>query len=248
MKTPFKQKFNSNSPLSQRSITDPINPRPSTNEPSIVSKLLGLNPIIAGGKAIFDLAKNQIANNIRPVGYGDNPASRVASSIFKPELGSVSKSGNIKGKSIEERQDFLGLMLKGKQPHKSLQVSQTKPSNSTNPDAVYYNSAITEKSIEENLKNPKFLKSFKPNKKGVYSKTGYLVDNNRRGYDGNSLGNFTMNLGEDDKGNYVSYYDKWDLDPYKGKNKVLNTMSNIAQDIIGVKPAEAYGRVYYNKK
>jgi|TARA_R110002153_G_scaffold130040_1_gene278935 hypothetical protein len=221
---------------------------PPSDEPNIFSKLLGLNPIIAGGKAIFDLAKNQIANNIRPVGYGDNPASRVASSIFKPELGSVSKSGNIKGKSIEERQDFLGLMLKGKQPHKSLQVSQTRPSNSTNPDAVYYNSAITEKSIKENLKNPKFLKSFKPNKKGVYSKTDYLVDNEGRGYDGNSLGNFTMNLGEDDKGKYVSYYDKWDLDPYKGKNKVLNTISNIAQDIAGVKPAEAYGRVYYNKK
>ena len=103
MKTPFKQKFNSNSPLSQRSITDPINPRPSTNEPSIVSKLLGANPVVAGGKALLDLAKNQIANNIRPVGYGDNPVSRVASAMFKPELGSVSKSGNIKGKSIEER-------------------------------------------------------------------------------------------------------------------------------------------------
>tara|TARA_R110001592_G_C12915273_1_gene727994 strand:- start:52 stop:798 length:747 start_codon:yes stop_codon:yes gene_type:complete len=248
MSSPFKQKFSANSPLNYHENPGILSKIKSIATESAKNIIPGYRVASTIGKGLLGLAKNQIANNIRPVGYGDNPAGRIASAMFKPELGSVGKSGNIKGKSIEERQDFLGLMLEGKQPHKSLQVSKTKPSNSTNPDAVYYNSAITEKSIKDNLKNPEFLKSFKLNKKGVYSKVDYLVDNKARGYDGNSLGNFTMNLGEDDKGAYVSYYDKWDLNPYKGKNKTLNTMSNIAQDIVGVKPAEAYGRVYYGKK
>jgi hypothetical protein len=208
--------------------------------------LSGPAAVVSG--AVLDFAKNQIANNIRPVGY-DNAFTRVTKAIVKPEPGSVNRHGNISGSSLEERQDFLGLMLKGKQPNGSLAVSQNKPNNSTDPNAVYYNSAITEKSIEENLKNPEFLKSFKPNEEGVYSKTDYLVENKRRGgYDSNSLGNFTMNLGEDDKGKYVSYYDKWDLDPYQRKGGALNMISNIMQTAAGVQPAEAYGRVYYGSK
>jgi hypothetical protein len=57
-----------------------------------------------------------------------------------------------------------------------------------------------------------------------------------------------MNLGEDDKGKYVSYYDKWDLDPYQRKGGALDMISTIAQKAAGVQPAEAYGRVYYGSK
>ena len=254
MKTPFKQKFNSKSPISQRAQSiakrDQEKNKKPINGSSIVSKLLGANPVVAGGKALLDLAKNRIAGNTRPQGYA-NAFSRVASAMGgNAEIGSANSANeNFTQRAfLKERQDFLGLMMNGKQPNNTLPKSLTKPSNSTDSGATYYNSPVTENMVKEKLKDPKFLKSFKPNKKGVYSTNpafhrGPRDKEGNRG--GNVLGNFTMNLGEDDKGKYVSYYDKWDLDPYKGKNKVLNTISNIAQDIVGVKPAEAYGRVYY---
>ena len=39
---------------------------------------------------------------------------------------------------------------------------------------------------------------------------GLLLDKNIYG---DSLGNFTLNKGVDDKGHYISYYDKWDVNP-----------------------------------
>tara|TARA_R110001632_G_C11202869_1_gene403435 strand:- start:46 stop:780 length:735 start_codon:yes stop_codon:yes gene_type:complete len=235
-----------------------VNPLQQVKDPpskisSVISTLLGSHPVVDAGKALLGLAKNRIAGNIRPQGY-HKPLSRVASALGgNAETGSANgvKTNFTQRAFLKERQDFLGLMMNGKQPNNTLPTSSTKPSNSKDKNAVYYNSPETENAIKEKLKDTEFLKSFKPNKKGVYSTgtkfhRGPKVEvGNRRG---NVLGNFAMNLGEDDKGKYVSYYDKWDLDPYKGKNKVLNTMSSIAQDVVGVKPAEAYGRVYYNKK
>ena len=46
------------------------------------------------------------------------------------------------------------------------------------------------------------------------------------------MGNYTLSEGQDEKGNYISYYDRWDLD-IPGAS------------IIG-KPFEIYDRIYYN--
>ena len=65
-----------------------------------------------------------------------------------------------------------------------------------------------------------------------------------------NLGDYTMSKGKDDKGEYISYYDKWDLHP-TGKSK-LNPL-NYAEQLglskdqsqgIG-KPVEFYDRKYY---
>jgi len=57
---------------------------------------------------------------------------------------------------------------------------------------------------------------------------------------GETLGNFTIDLGEDDKGKYISYYDKWDLDPLNRDTKKL-------QSALGVTSPEIYGRLYYKE-
>ena len=49
-------------------------------------------------------------------------------------------------------------------------------------------------------------------------------------------------MGEDDKGKYISYYDKWDLQPFK--NKFAAKLGQLGQKIIGVKPREVYNRIY----
>ena len=121
----------------------------------------------------------------------------------------------------------------------SINISKYKPSKSKDKNAVYYSSSATEEMIKKKLKDPNFLKSF--NNKGklvdYHTSDKYSSDN--------VLGNFTMSKGKDDKGEYVSYYDVWDLNPFKGNN-IKNKIATKAQDLIGVKPAEVYGRVYIN--
>ena len=201
-------------------------------------------PIGVAGGAVLDFAKEKIAENIRPEGYY-NPSKRVASAMVKPEYGSFSKmSEYLERPNLRERQDFLGLMMKGEQQNNTLPISTTKPGNSKDKNAVYYNSPETEKAIKIRLKDPEFLKQFSPNEKGTLSMIGKNLTRDA----GNVLGNYTMNLGEDDKGKYVSYYDKWDLDPYQRKGGAMDMVSTIFQKAAGVQPAEAYGRVYYDSK
>ena len=201
-------------------------------------------PVGMAGGAFLDYAKEKIAGNIRPQGY-QNPLERVADAMVKPEAGSFNKMTEYLekkyGPSLRERQDFLGLMMKGEQQNNTLPISTTRPTNSKDEEAVYYNSPKTENRIKEQLKDPEFLKRFSPNDKGIYSVAGHRFHDN-------VLGNYTMNLGEDDKGKYVSYYDKWDLDPYKRRGGALDMISTITQKAAGVNPAEAYGRVYYGSE
>ena len=60
----------------------------------------------------------------------------------------------------------------------------------------------------------------------------------------NVLGNYTIDKGEDSRGKYISYYDKWDLDPFPGNTKLSSTI----QKGIGIKAPEMYGRIYYDPK
>jgi hypothetical protein len=53
------------------------------------------------------------------------------------------------------------------------------------------------------------------------------------------LGNFKIDEGEDDKGKYVSYYDKYDLSPK------LPLLGDTSIDFLG-KPFEIYNRIYLN--
>lgn len=72
----------------------------------------------------------------------------------------------------------------------------------------------------------------------------YLNDNkgsgkiNEQPYDV-GLGDHTINYGKDDRGEYISYYDKWDLNPYAvGKNAIDISMGY-------AKPFDVYDRIYY---
>jgi len=56
------------------------------------------------------------------------------------------------------------------------------------------------------------------------------------------LGQFTLEKGKDTKGNYVSYYDKWDLHPGFLKGKEVSDVYPAG------KPFEVYDRIYYDPK
>lgn len=68
------------------------------------------------------------------------------------------------------------------------------------------------------------------------------------GFYGGVLGSFILNQGEDEQGKYFSYYDKWDLDPFRGDADWKQTLSEFGQKhILGVSPTQIYNRMYYTQ-
>jgi hypothetical protein len=161
--------------------------------------------------------------------------------------------------SAKERRDLLSIgMLSGKQQHNSIPISEYRPTNSTDENMVYYSSPSTEKAIRQKIKLrgiESVLEDFKPNEKGIPSwqgrlRTGLINDKGKEygTNDNDVLGNFTQNLGEDEKGKYISYYDTWDLNPFSGKSKIADAITTGVQYAAGIKPPEVYGRIYYDEK
>ena len=214
-----------------------------------VKSLLG--PI---GTAGLNYAKEQIVKNIMPASYNE-PFTRIKDAIFNPRgfggieddvLYDESQGGN----SQKERRDLLSMMMLNKQQHNSVPISKYKPTNSKDKNSVYYSSPTTESNIKgriasEGIEN--VLSQFTPNKKGISTWQGYGEDE-KGSRNKNVLGTYTMGQGEDEEGKYISYYDKWDLNPFEDKNKVLDAVATGAQYAAGIKPAEVYGRIYYEPK
>ena len=200
------------------------------------STIMSYHPVVAAAKVGTEFVKTQIAENLRPQGY-HSPVKRVIESMYKAEPGSANFKRSHEKPSMEERQDALSLMMTGKQKQNKLPVSEYSPEG--NPffknlkkDTTYYKSPETEKYIRskmESLFNRKEM-----------NKDGKL----RLGQGGSVLGKFTIYKGKDEKGEYIDYYDKWDLNPFQRKSDVLDKAATVAQNLAGVKPAEFYGRVY----
>lgn len=78
-----------------------------------------------------------------------------------------------------------------------------------------------------------------------YKKTGkksMLVKGNESG-----LGTYTLSMGEDEKGKYISYYDDWDINPTRGISTKYNIpiLNQIGDIVPGTHPFSVYGRRYY---
>ena len=216
------------------------------------------------GKAV-NTAKQRIADNIYPVGYNAmapqsilpmadlesiTPFERLYSAVIKnePEPGSKKHSdqednGRTKH-NLLERQNILAYAMG--QPN-NLQESQYKPTKSKNSDSVYYRSPRTEWNLENELTEYAsrgeglnlLIDKYSNSDPGYHDSTGKddtdII---------NVLGNYTIDKGEDSQGTYISYYDKWDLDPFPGNTKLSSTI----QKGIGVRAPEMYGRIYYDPK
>jgi len=204
------------------------------------------------GKAGLNLVKSQLAKNLNPYNYEQEVYNEDGSSrtrgpgerVLRALVNKEDQQGSWSGQATRERKDLLSMMLGQKPEYNSIPVSKYKPSSSKDKKAVYYSSPTSEQTIKEKLKDPEFLKSFKPNSQGIMSLQDYFSDV-QRGSGSNVLGKYTLNQGEDEQGKYVSYYDKWDLEPFKSSNKTLSNISDKAQELAGITPTELYGRVYY---
>jgi uncharacterized membrane protein (UPF0127 family) len=210
-----------------------------------------LNPATAFPTLVGDMIKENIVENIQPYGSpgyykgsGENDPEGEINRLFqagvldKPEEYSYrgsQLSGRTRSDMYKERTDLFSMSLLGKQKYGVLEESQFKPTKGDNDDVTYYSSQVTEDYINDRLKagdKPKDII-------GV----GYHGRNVN-----NVLGNYTIDMGEDDQGQYLSYYDRWDLNPLSAGNAIGSTIENVIQSVAGINPPEVYGRVYYNRK
>jgi hypothetical protein len=125
----------------------------------------------------------------------------------------------------KERLDLLNMLLKRPQVHNTISESQYRPTKSKNKNAVYYSSKQTEEELRERFKEG-------------YPDTGITGHTT-----GTVLGKYHIDHGKDEDGRkYISYYDKWNLNPTKG------LISDEVIDLtLGLNSPEIYGRVYLDE-
>lgn len=228
------------------------------NVPSIVKTMNLFNPITwaVSPEKNKNTIRERLATNIYPIGYGDRTKAFTGLIADKrdPKL-------DAKTKRLETRQNYLNKYLN--KPYDSTEIRETslRPTKSSSPNAVYYSSKHTEERFPSHIggfssyRNPDSgmdgdsggdIPYNVPTTKGKVPKNlqelqamlGSKVVNDNHG----ELGGFTRTAGEDEKGYYVSYNDKWDLNPF-GHGKMAPDASAGAGH-----PFELYGRVYYDKK
>jgi len=190
--------------------------------------------------AITNPIRKNIAENLEPYGY-DNPVKRVFNAAIGKKDSDRLDSENDgmwwadtpKLEAETERMDLLNMTMGQPQKYNSIEKAIYKPTKSKDPDAEYYRSVVTENTIKKLIKD----KKLDLNKQ----KDGYT-------YAGRVLGKYKIHKGEDEKGKYYSYYDKWDLNPldHKYENKKINKLVDNLTKAAGVTPPEIYGRIYLN--
>jgi len=187
-------------------------------------------------KMITNPIRKRIAENVDPYSY-EKPLERLTDAVifnkkdptrldYKDDSMYWANSPALE--STTERMDLLNMTMSQPQKYNSIEKAIYKPTKAKNPDAEYYRSIVTENKIKQLIKDDNL-------------NPGY-------GYAGGVLGEFKIQEGEDEKGKYYSYYDKWDLNPFDHKygNKKINKLVDKITRAAGITPPEIYGRVYLN--
>ena len=193
-------------------------------------------------KAVSDPFRKKIADNIYPLTYGDG-VSRIINAVRGKKDPRDERTGTKEDpKHMQERTDFLRLHMGQDQKYNSAPKSKYKPSIAKDDNVTYYASPVTEEAIRKNMDYLSDQKSFYTNEDSKKSSTNM----------GGVLGRYTLSKGEDEKGKYVAYYDKYDFNPFD-YNKYpggegLSKAYDKTLEFFGMDAPEIYGRVYYDEK
>jgi uncharacterized membrane protein (UPF0127 family) len=209
----------------------------------------GLSPLITV-RGLVQEGKRRIADNLFPSGYASEsqnklPEQRLYDALIlnqpepssRADLGPRPENPSRRYLSLEERGNLLGYAMG---QNDNLPPADYKPSDAQDTDAVYFKSPTTEQNLIEKLESEEDALKW-INRQTADGDGG--IDYHT-GVDLNVLGNYTLDKGQDDKGHYISYYDIWDLDPFKDKTR--KAVSDAVQNIAGVRSPEVYGRIYYD--
>lgn len=195
-------------------------------------------PITTGGAGYIpenniDVRK-RLYDNVTPFGY-NNPVERLFSALFlnkRSKYNEIPHSGNYD--ALDELwANYLQIPKDQRHYDPVLKKSKYKPTKSNNSNATYYAIPLDDDERQ------------------------YIVNAARHGKTRNvnpELGAYTISHGEDEYGPYASYYDKWDLNPFRGTTSVGGKVSRFLgldkiEDLsLGIgKPVEVYDRIYYNQ-
>ena len=187
------------------------------------------------------LNKN-LANNLYPYTY-ENAISRVLSAGIMNKKEEERKSYE-KGiydmpeskKQDERRFDALNLYSGIPQKNNTFGISKYIPTDSKDKNKTYYNfNTRNRENIEEKLINDtNYIDKTKKEDIKVGIEKIDLDDITGMGV----MGGYTVTTGKDKRGKYISYYDKWDLNPLDLSINGKELPTNFG------KPFEIYDRVY----
>ena len=195
-----------------------------------------------------NVIRDRLHENLYPFGY-EYPVDRVLNATVFNTKGDDKKymddelsPDNVKpwhkGSVMQTRNDAYNMYMGKPQTFDSYGVSNYKPAQSKDSTATYL--SLT----SEEAKNDILRKARIAEDKGRWD------DNNRVPAEGEgAMGNYTISKGEDEKGKYISYYDKWDLaGAGKKVNKIYKKITGSELNTNIGKPFEIYDRLYYNQE
>ncbi len=212
----------------------------------------------------MDSIRKRLAENLYPIGYirgeylpGNERMDKVFDALkgepWDENLGEVDYSDQL---WFQERVDLLHLLMGQKQKHNTMQLSEYTPTVGHEKGDKYYRSKTTEEGIRQRWEYIyKQLKSKKPSKRGLKS----IVTRHwgptvtfKDGTEGDvqTLGESTYSLGKDERGEYISYYDVWDITPYKGDRSEITRKEGPSlrlERLLGLTPPKVYGRIYLDE-
>jgi len=173
-----------------------------------------------------NIIQDQLAKNLFPIGYDK---LNVLGSLFTKNSDRKTLEDQIRtntdyyewtAEDAKRRLDAFNLYSGLPQKHGTFSVSKNKPSISKNKDDIYYSitndklrKLLADKITTYDLNAQKDIPAqFKENDQSIQYVPGAknkIILDDKSGV----MGNFTASLGKDDQGDYVSYYDKWDIAP-----------------------------------
>ena len=234
----------------------------------------GIETIIS---PISALARKRLAENIMPWSYDDfttgkSSIQRGAEAILlnKKETERAEKEqylekgyGQIATDEDKVRLDLLSMYGGLRPKYGTLKQSAHRPAIETKAGTTYLDSDVIRKGVAKQLPPIRnagefeaFVKSL-ADSEVVRDEKGNIVRGETGGIKTKVTGLGTANIayGEDKKGPYISYYDKWDIDPTTGKYSMKEgfgkeILKKVGADVLssGAKPPEVYGRIYLDKK
>lgn len=221
-----------------------------------------LTPIIKN--PVKNIIRKQLYNNIDPFGYSGQDASfteRVVKSLFTPEEYYESPNKYKKYDRLLRKNIFARyLQIPVKEGFDQTEESPYKPSKAKDKNTKYYRfKHIYDYPIKGPYDNPyKFGRIENKIFEDAQFEYGGLPKENevKPSYVlSDYLGVHNLSRGRDENGDYISYYDKWDINPLEGESKEIypSTLSKLLYgnkqgDVsMGIgKPVEFYDRLYFD--
>jgi hypothetical protein len=208
------------------------------NNPQLATNLFaGANVVKKSAEKIGDASKQQMFDRYRPVDYPD-PIGAITGMGKDVPLRDLQGDYHV---SEEAWRLALGLPTKSKY----ITPSKYKPSKANDPNAQYY-------SLNNVYDPQKLIDAYIQKSKGkpgqtvqmdslfpyVVNQDAVATDNNIQFDQTDPLQKFSLSQGEDEKGRYISIYDKYDFNVPLMDNVVYGSNR---------KPYEFYDRFYYKK-